>query len=130
MGLSEEATRRIALIDVIWIKQNAPIAAFEIETSTSIYSGLLRISDLLSVVPALKIKIYLVAPKERKGKVLSELNRPTFRKIGLNEYCSYISSEDLSDLVVKVKEYGGHIQPSIIDKISVSLTEEKDEETP
>lgn len=98
MGLSDEAAKRISLIDVIWINQNAPIAAFEIETSTSIYSGLLRMSDLLSVVPALNIQIYIVAPRERQDKVLSELGRPAFRKIGLSEYCRYVSSEDLSDL--------------------------------
>jgi hypothetical protein len=54
-GLNEEATRRISLIDIIWIIKNSPICAFEVETTTSIYSGLLRMSDLLSVVPSLKI---------------------------------------------------------------------------
>lgn len=130
MGLSDEAAKRISLIDVIWIKQNSPVAAFEIETSTSIYSGLLRMSDLLSVVPALNIQIYIVAPKERQNKVLSELGRPTFRRIGLSEYCRYISSEDLSDLIAKVKGYGGHIQPSILDKIAIPLEDEEDQENP
>lgn len=130
MGLNEEATKRISLIDVIWISQNTPVAAFEIETSTSIYSGLLRMSDLLSVVPALNIQIFIVAPKERQGKVLSELGRPTFRKIGLSEYCRYISSEDLSDLITKVKGFGGHIQPSILDKIAIPLEDEEDQESP
>ena len=130
MGLSDEATKRISLIDVIWINQNSPVAAFEIETSTSIYSGLLRMSDLLSVVPALNIQIYIVAPKERERKVLSELGRPTFRKIGLSEYCRYISSEDLSDLMAKVKGFGGHIQPSILDKIAIPLEDEEDQESP
>lgn len=130
MGLSDEAARRISLIDVIWITQNSPVAAFEIETSTSIYSGLLRMSDLLSVVPALNIKIYIVAPKDRESKVFSELGRPTFRKIGLSEYCRYISSEDLGDLLTKVKGFGGHIQPSILDKIAVPLEDEEDHESP
>lgn len=130
MGLSDEAARRISLIDVIWINQNSPVAAFEIETSTSIYSGLLRMSDLLSVVPALNIHIYIVAPRERQNKVLSELGRPTFRKIGLSEYCRYIPSEDLSDLIGKVKGFGGHIQPSILDKIAITLEDEDDEDSP
>jgi hypothetical protein len=130
MGLSDEAAKRISLIDVIWINQNSPVAAFEIETTTSIYSGLLRMSDLLSVVPALNIKIYIVAPKERQDKVLSELGRPTFRKIGLSEYCRYVSSEDLSDLLAKVQGFGGHIQPSILDKIAITLEDEEEQETP
>ena len=130
MGLSDEATKRISLIDVIWINKNAPVAAFEIETSTSVYSGLLRMSDLLAEVPALNIQIYIVAPKERQNKILSELGRPTFRKIGLSDYCRYVPSEDLSDLIAKVKGFGGHIQPSILDKIAISLENDQDEESP
>lgn len=130
MGLSDEATKRISLIDVIWVNQNAPVCAFEIETSTSIYSGLLRMSDLLSVVPALNLQIYIVAPRERQSKVLSELGRPTFRKIGLSDYCRYIASEDLSELIVRVKGFGGHIQPSILDKIAIPLEDEEDKESP
>ena len=38
----DEATNRtIELIDVLWLKGNAIVAAFEIESTTSIYSGLL-----------------------------------------------------------------------------------------
>ena len=130
MGLSDEATRRISLIDVIWINQNAPVCAFEIETSTSIYSGLLRMSDLLSVVPALNIQIYIVSPRERQTKVLAELGRPTFRKIGLSEYCRYISTEDLSELIGRVKGFKGHIQPTILDTIAIPLEDEEDQDTP
>lgn len=130
MGLSDEATRRISLIDVIWINQNAPVSAFEIETSTSIYSGLLRMSDLLSVVPALNIQIYIVSPRERQTKVLAELGRPTFRKIGLSEYCRYISTEDLSELIGRVKGFKGHIQPTILDTIAIPLEDEEDQDTP
>jgi hypothetical protein len=130
MGLSDEATRRISLIDVIWINQNAPVCAFEIETSTSIYSGLLRMSDLLAVVPALNIQIYIVSPRERQNKVLAELARPTFRKIGLSEYCRYIPSEDLSELIARVKGFGGHIQPTILDTVAISLEDEEDQDSP
>ena len=38
----------IELIDVLWLDGNAIVAAFEIESTTSIYSGLLRMSDLLA----------------------------------------------------------------------------------
>jgi hypothetical protein len=44
-----------------------------------------------------------VAPRDRQSKVLSELGRPTFRKIGLSEYCRYISSEDFRNLIAKMK---------------------------
>jgi hypothetical protein len=119
LGLNEEATRHISLIDTIWVRQNAPACAFEIETTTSVYSGLLRMSDLLSVVPALNVKLYLVAPHERQEKVMAELSRPTFRKIGLNDFCKFIPLEELHNLLLKVDGLGGHIQPTILDTIAL-----------
>ena len=123
LGLSDEATRKISLIDVIWIKQNAPVCAFEVETTTSIYSGILRMSDLISVVPALNVKLYIVAPRERQDKVGIELTRPTFKRIGLNDFCKFIPLEDLNDLLSKVEGFGGHIQPSIVEKIAIGYGE-------
>ena len=76
---NDAATRTIELIDVLWLKGNSIEAAFEVECTTSIYSGLLRMSDLLALVPNLSIKLYLVAPAERRSKVDREIMRPTFR---------------------------------------------------
>jgi len=123
MGLSAEATRRISYIDVIWIRQNAPVCAFEVETTTTVYSGLLRMSDLLAVVPALKLDLFVVAPKERQDKVMGELARPTFLKLGLSEYCRFITAEEVQSLVERVRGLSGHLQPSILDTIAISLEE-------
>jgi hypothetical protein len=124
LGLSDEASRRISLIDIIWIKQNAPVCAFEVETTTSVYSGLLRMSDLLSVVPALNVKLYVVAPKERQDRVKAELTRPTFQKIGLNDYCKFIPVEELNDLLRKVEGLGGHVHPTIVETKAIGFGEE------
>ena len=123
LGLNDEATRRISLIDVIWIRQNAPVCAFEVETTSSIYSGLLRMSDFISVVPALNIKLYIVAPKDRQDRVGSEMTRPTFLKVGLNDYCKFITTEGLYDLLAKVESLGGHIKPTIMDTIAIGFEE-------
>jgi len=123
LGLSTEATKRISYIDVIWIRQNAPVCAFEVETTTSVYSGLLRMSDLLAEVPALNIKLFIVAPSDREQKVREELARPTFRKIGLNEYCRFIAIPDLHSLLAKVEDLQGHVQPSILDTIALEFDE-------
>ena len=124
-GLNEEAVKRISLIDIIWMIKNSPVCAFEVETTTSVFSGLLRMSDLLSVVPSLKISLYIVAQKNRQDKVRSEINRPTFQKIGLNEYCKFIPIEELSKLLSRVEGFQGHIQPTIIDTIATGFEEEK-----
>lgn len=81
-------------------------------------------SDLISVVPALNVKLFIVAPRERQEKVMSEFSRPTFQKIGLSEFCRFIPSEDLDKLISKVEGLEGYVQPNIIDTISIEPEEE------
>jgi hypothetical protein len=130
MGLSAEAVSRISLIDVLWLQHNAPAYAFEIEVTTSVYSGLLRMSDLLAVVPALKMNLYVVAPVARREKVLSEMGRPTFRRIGLNDYCKFIPLEALEALNAKVDDaFKGFVHPGIVEQIAEELQDGASEET-
>lgn len=124
-GLDKEAMDRIAYIDVIWIQQNAPICAFEVGTTTSIYSGILRMSDLFALVPALKIKLFIVAPRARAKKVIKELNRPTFREIGLNEFCRFIAIEDLEKKYEQIQDLYGDVRPSVIEKIALDAEKYK-----
>jgi len=80
----------IRFIDVLWLKRNegSVIAAFEVEHSTSIYSGILRLYDL-ALSPAgnlLKDKgLYLVAPDDREEDVRNQLQRPAFK--GISNLC-------------------------------------------
>lgn len=104
-----DATQRtIELIDVLWLKGNSIVAAFEIESTTSIYSGLLRMSDLLALQPNLDIDLYLVAPDERAEKVQQEILRPTFavRERPLPEVCGYLRFSQLQDIVSGVDSLG------------------------
>jgi hypothetical protein len=91
LQFDEVTNRTIELIDVLWLRGNAIVAAFEIESTTSIYSGLLRMSDLITMQPNLNIPLYLVAPDERRDSVIKEVNRPTFsrRTRQCLEYCGF-----------------------------------------
>lgn len=62
--------KTIKNIDVLWIKGRSIIRAFEVEHTTSIYPGILRMSDLMALQPKLNIHAHIVAPIERKDKVL------------------------------------------------------------
>jgi len=86
-------TKTVELIDVLWLKGHSIVAAFEVESTTSVYSGLLRMSDLLALQPNLDIPIYVVAPDDRRGKVEQEIRRPTFvyREKPLPEICGFLS---------------------------------------
>ncbi|MBA4180474.1 MAG: hypothetical protein C0506_07795 [Anaerolinea sp.] len=85
-------------IDVLWTRGGAVVAAFEVEHSTSIYSGLLRMSDLVSSIPNITIALYIVAPEARRSAVRAEITRPTFATLPrpLADVCGFISYEKLS----------------------------------
>ena len=104
-----EATQRtIELIDVLWLKGNSIAAAFEVECTTSIYSGLLRMSDLLALQPNLDIKLYLLAPDERRDKVEQEIQRPTFqlRPKPLPTVCGYLAFSRFLRKVEGIRDLG------------------------
>ncbi|MBL7715701.1 MAG: hypothetical protein JNL01_09555 [Bdellovibrionales bacterium] len=83
---NSERADSFALIDVLWFeaKGTSLVAAFEVEHTTSIYSGILRLYDLALSEPANKSLrgLYLVAPDEREEDVRNQLSRPAFRAIG------------------------------------------------
>ncbi|HOV90301.1 MAG TPA: EVE domain-containing protein, partial [Syntrophorhabdaceae bacterium] len=119
----DDATNRtVELIDVLWLKGNAIVAAFEVESTTSIYSGLLRMSDLLAMQPNLNIPLYLVAPDERREKVITEVNRPTFSRLSppLAESCRFISFKTLKEQIKSVSHILRFLKPEFLEEISES----------
>ncbi len=117
----DQATRRtIELIDVLWLQKNAVVAAFEIESTTSIYSGLLRMSDLLSMQPNINIPLYLVAPEERREKVIAEVNRPTFSRLvpPLSQVCRFLPFQRLRERMARVGDMVRFLRPDFLDEVS------------
>lgn len=88
----------IELIDVIWIKGRSIIRAFEVEHTTSVYSGLLRMADLLALQPNMDIRLHIVASDERRDKVFKEMLRPVFTLLArgpLSNTCTFVSYESV-----------------------------------
>lgn len=101
VGFDRTTMKIIEQIDVLWVKRRAIVRAFEVEHTTSVYSGLLRMADLLAMQPNLKIKLHIVAPVARREKVLQEIRRPVFSLLegdSLSETCTYLSYEMVEDL--------------------------------
>jgi len=115
-------TRIVEMIDVLWLSGPAIVAAFEIESTTSIYSGLLRMADLLALQPNLNIPLFLVAPEDRRTKVMNEINRPTFSQLDppLVDVCRYISFESLSSKMAEVASFVRYLKPDFLQEISES----------
>jgi hypothetical protein len=96
LGMGEEAQKIINLIDVIWITgANQLAAAFEIESTTSIYSGLLRMSDLMTTCPNSIFPCFIVLPENRAPEVVKQLSRPTFQALEINQRCGFFTFESL-----------------------------------
>jgi type II restriction enzyme len=74
----------VGLIDVLWLdrQESSVAAAFEVEHSTSIYSGILRLLDLaLSSTSNAARGLFLVAPDEREDEVRKQLARAFLRPV-------------------------------------------------
>ena len=117
----DEATNHtIELIDVLWLQGDAIVAAFEVEHSTAIYSGLLRMSDLIAMQPNIRINLYLVAPDDRREKVFTEVNRPTFAKLKppLAKLCKFISYSELKKGIDDIGDKIHYMKPEFIDSVA------------
>jgi type II restriction enzyme len=75
----------VRLIDVLWVERAGGhvVAGFEVEHSTSIYSGIVRLLDLALGCPAgdATRHLFLVAPDSREDEVRQQLARPAFRAV-------------------------------------------------
>jgi len=119
----DEATNRtIELIDVLWLQSDAIVAAFEVEHSSAIYSGLLRMSDLVSMQPNIKLNLYIVAPDDRREKVFSEINRPTFARLRppLPKICKFIPYSQLKKEIEQVGARVRYMKPEFIEELAES----------
>ena len=93
--------KAIENIDVLWIKRHSIVRAFEVEGTTAIYSGILRMANLLALQPMLDIKIHIVASIERREAIFEQINRPVsafIEKGPLAEICTFISYESVKEL--------------------------------
>jgi hypothetical protein len=101
LNYDETTLRTIEQIDVLWLKGRAIAQAFEVEHTTAIYSGLLRMADLLALQPNMNIRLHIVAPESRREKVFTEIRRPVFSLLErgpLAECCTYLSYGSVREL--------------------------------
>jgi hypothetical protein len=116
VGFDRATMKTIEQIDVLWIKRRSIARAFEVEHTTSVYSGLLRMADLLAMQPNLKIRLHIVAPSFRREKVIQEIRRPVFALLeggALSETCTYLSYDTVTDL--RGQQHLEHLSDNVLD---------------
>jgi hypothetical protein len=104
-GLDEVSRRIVTNIDVLWLRRSNVLRAFEIESTTSIYSGLLRMNDLVIAQPNTRIDLCVSASERRRENVRRQLSRPTFQE--LVERCSFLSFEGITAAQKRLDALGG-----------------------
>lgn len=117
-GWPPEVLDTISLIDVIWLMKGtgSVVSAFEVEKSTSIYSGILRLQDLARTIPAPGCPLYLVAPDERQSQVMAQLVRPAFRDDPTGESMAYIPFSALCEHCNAMCKFGA--DHTVLQKIA------------
>ena len=115
----KETLNTIKLIDVLWFEKGTGnvIGAFEIEKSTSIYSGILRLNDLSLTIANGEETFYLVVPDSREKDVVAQLSRPSFSKS--IERIRYILFSDLRQNCDALCRFGDSYQ--ILFKIAKAV---------
>ena len=115
----KDTQNTIKLIDVLWFQKNTNniIGAFEVEKSTSIYSGILRLSDLHFSIADGDEVFYIIIPDSREKDVVMQLSRPVIKNSKIN--IKYILFSELRNNCDAICKFGSdHL---IMDKISKSV---------
>jgi hypothetical protein len=115
-------TKYVENIDVVWKEQFRIDAAFEIENSTSIYSGLLRFADLTMVAPNTIYPMFIVAPGERRNRIREQLARPSFQHLGIHEKVRYLPYERVDEIADFFQEADSGLSVDVLRAKSEVLT--------
>jgi hypothetical protein len=116
LGYDSTTMKTIEQIDVIWLRKRSIVRAFEVEHTTSVYSGLLRMADLVALQPNIDIKLHIVAPESKRDKVLQEIRRPVFSLLEgrpLNEICTFLSYDSVRQ--ISDSKHLVHLSDSVIE---------------
>ena len=112
----------VRLIDVLWLEAGGDrvAGAFEVEHTTSIYSGIVRLLDLALGAPdAARTGLFLVAPDAREEEVRAQLARPAFRQV-VHMGVRYLPYGELERHREPIARFGAGMRP--IDALARRLT--------
>ena len=117
LNYDDTTLRTIEQIDVLWLRGRSIVRAFEVEHTTSVYSGILRMADLLALQPNMEIKLHIVAPLGKREKVFNEIRRPVFSLLErgpLAESCTYLSYDSLREIASQ--KHLAHMSDNVLDE--------------
>lgn len=118
--LVDSAARRIInLIDVLWLRGDEVVAAYEIEHTTSISSGLLRLYDLDASCPTGIMHLCVVIPHPSLKRFQSVLARPAFQRLNMQTRCLIIQEETLLEQAEHILRWAS--SPTVITRLALNM---------
>jgi type II restriction enzyme len=119
ISIEHDTLNTVKLIDILWFEKNTNnvVAAFEVEKSTSIYSGILRLTDLSYSISNGDEVFYIVIPDKREKDVMLQLSRPAVKNNNVKIH--YILFSDLRTHCDALCKFGDshHIMHKIAKKL-------------
>lgn len=112
---AEQNLESVRLIDVVWLHAGTGqvAAAFEVEHSTSIYSGIVRMLDLaLGASIGTGSTMFLVAPDDRRDDVMKQLARPAFSRVA-ELGIRYLPYSELRQHREAIARFGSGLKPVV-----------------
>jgi hypothetical protein len=102
----------------MWLNRNRIEAAFEVEHTTAIYSGILRMADLLALQPNIDIPLYIVVPDERRGQALQQIARPVFQQMTrpLPESCFVLTASSVDELLRDARKFKRFLKSDVLQQ--------------
>ncbi|MBV8354423.1 MAG: hypothetical protein JO101_03825 [Candidatus Eremiobacteraeota bacterium] len=106
-----EGAKVLGDIDVVWIAagKNNIEGLYEVEHSTPVYSGLLRFNDVLLTNSSIS-RFAIVSNDNRRELFARQVYRPTFRRSGLSDLCSFLEYVNVLDWHDRVVHRGINAQ--------------------
>jgi len=117
--LDSSSRRIINLIDVLWLRGDDVVAAYEIEHTTSISSGLLRLYDLDALYPTSIMHLCVVIPNPSLKRFQSILARPAFQRLNMQKRCLIIQEETLLQQAEHILRWAS--SPVVITRLALSV---------
>ena len=107
--------------DVLWLRKNEVIAAYEIELTTAdISKSLLRLSDLAVLFPKRDMQLCVVTPQRCFDAVQSELSRPIFQEHDICKRSKVIIQEHLVRNAEHILRWAN--SPSVVQDLTLYLS--------
>jgi len=93
-------------VDVLWLARGSGelAALYEIEHSTPIYSGLLRLNDIHVGLAHSSSRFTVVAKECRRALFIRQLHRPTFEASGLHDICGFLQYANVYNWYARLRK--------------------------